>query len=164
MVLENLKNLPHLYHDPEHWKTLSYPLRPSVENVKVIESNCIGTVLLLGSTAELLEICDDALDLCNLYNNSKVKIKDWTTNTNFYDTIIIDGGLNLNSGLTDDVLTMSSMYSKRLIARVFNKKLFGMKYATYFPKQFEFSIIPETVLYESDSYNIYMWCFYENIY
>jgi hypothetical protein len=47
--------------DPDYWKQLTWPAAPDLDDYRIFERYCQGTVLLLGSTQLLLPLCTAAL-------------------------------------------------------------------------------------------------------
>ena len=117
-----------------HWTNPPYPLKPSDAEVEIYKENLIaGRTLLLGSTIQLLDICDAALDISPRYKHPKIIQGDWYAITGYYENIIADGSLNLcGTSLIDAVKPHCSVF----ISRVFSKKFSYMKYATHFYSEF----------------------------
>ena len=117
--------------------------------------------MLLGSTKDLLCLCDAALDIFPVYTDKKIVAGNWTDNDIFYQNIIGDGILNLNEVLCDQIIAMAKKNCRRLLVRVFNYKLPIMKVATYFPTANNFKIKPE-VIYHTKEYSFFKWDFESN--
>lgn len=146
----------------EYWGSdIPYPLSPSDEDVKeFMLSKVHGTTLLLGCTKKLIPISDYQMDIDPWYDGPNVIKQDWLTNKTFYSNIIGDGLFAFSKELTDGIIMMASKYSKRLIMRVFNKKLPTMKtgLAVYFPKKEDFIIEPDYSINRGD-YSFHIWDF-----
>jgi hypothetical protein len=146
--------------DKTYWGSeLPLPLSPSDSDVEVYKNYLKkGTTLMLGCTKKLIPLSDRQLDIDSWYNGNTVIKGDWVDNQNFYNNIIIDGGLNLNKKLCDNTIKMASKNCEVFISRSFKHKLDTMKVATHFPKASDFKIIPkEVVVY--DDYFFYIWEF-----
>ena len=65
--------------DPEYWTSLMWPAAPNLDDYKVFEGYCKGRVLLLGSTRLLLPLATEAWDVNPVYNDLKIKARDWFT-------------------------------------------------------------------------------------
>ncbi len=128
------------------------------EVAKYLELIEPGTIMLLGCTQKLLPLCDVALDLEPLFEDPKIKKMNWLENSDFYQTIIGDGVLNLGRELCHSIVEMASRHSAQLIVRSFNYKLAGMRYACYFPKAGDFEIRPKKTLI-FDEYSFFIWRF-----
>ena len=122
--------------DSAHWQNVRFPYSPNPEEVKLY-SKFIGDrqpVYMLGMTKALVCLTDVAVDL-NPIDIGKPCLKaDWRDLEGFEAGVMIgDGVLNLlGLGFVDKALSIS----KRLVCRVFLKKLPEMKYATFFPTEF----------------------------
>ena len=114
--------------------------------------------MLLGSTKDLLGLCDAALDVSPVYNDKKIIAGNWADNNIFYQNIIGDGVLNLNELLCDQIMAMAKKNCCRLVVRVFNYKLPIMKVAAYFPTPNNFETKPE-VFYCTEEYSFFKWNF-----
>ena len=146
-------NKKYLDHDP-HWSNLPYPLKPCDEEVKIYKKYKLdGTTLMLGSTLQLLDICDAAIDLAPRYNNPKITEGDWYNLTGGYDNIIADGAINLCS---ESLIDAVRPHCRRFISRVFSKKLPPMKYAELFYSEFPNAIKVAEI---NQSCPIFIWKF-----
>lgn len=118
----------------EHWINLPYPLKPCDSEVEVYRKNLIkGSTLMLGSTKQLLDICDVAVDLAPRYEHYKIIKGDWYNLFGFYENIIADGAINLTGpSLIDAIKPHCNIF----ISRVFAKKFPAMKYAELFYSEF----------------------------
>lgn len=129
-----MENRKEFLNDP-HWINLPYPLRPNPAEVEIFRENLLpGKTLLLGSTKDLLPLCDVAVDLDPKYEDSKLIYGDWYNISGDYENIIADGSLNWGA---EELLPIIEKHCKRFICRVFSEKLPGMKYATHFYSEFE---------------------------
>lgn len=147
------------YKDDAHWSNLTPPLSPSEADVLIYKHwRHVGSTLLLGHTKELLHLADVAVDLNPIGNEPKVMQGDWTMNGMMFTNIICDGGLTLSKDLCDRTLTMASKNCMIFISRVFHGKLPGMKYATHFPTDIDFTIKPSVSMILSD-YTFFRWDF-----
>lgn len=148
-----------MHTDKEYWTTLPPLVSPSNANAELFRQLIVGeTVLLLGSTKQLLDMATTAYDLCPKYDNPKIINRDWRTINSHFDTILGDGVFNFEKDLTDEVLTLASKYSQRLVVRTFVKHPTKPKYATTWPQASEFAITPK-VVESSEFYNFYVWDF-----
>lgn len=96
------------------------------------------------------------MDIDPWYISNTMIIGDWLDNKTKYNTIIGDGVFNFNKTLTIELLNMCSIYSDRLIIRVFNHKLSIMKIANYFPDTFH---IEPIIMEKQKDYTFYIWDF-----
>ena len=144
--------------DP-HWKNLTPPLSPSLEDVATYEHLIVDRpVLLLGSTKELLHLADAAIDAHPQYDDPKIVQQNWLEFHINVATVICDGGFNFNKPLTSALLAIFSTKCKRLIVRSFNRRLPEMKYALHFPTVLDFPIQPK--IHSFDEYaNFFVWDF-----
>lgn len=122
--------------DVLHWQNLKPPLCPNEQEVAVYRE-LIGDstpVYLLGMTKQLVELCDVAVDL-NPRDIGKPVIKsNWNDLSGFYAGAIIGDGIINLTGF--DFIQKSLSLTDKLICRVFMAKQPGMKYATFFPRDF----------------------------
>ncbi len=117
-----------------HWTNPPYPLKPCDAEVLEYKKYLIpGTTLLLGSTPQLIDLCDVALDIKPRISHHKIVQGDWYKLDKFYDNIITDGALNLTGPSLIDIVRPNC---KQFISRTFSKKFSYMKYATYFYTEF----------------------------
>ena len=144
-------------YDIDHFNNLNPPLCPNNDEITVYKKHLgTGKKLLLGYTKQLINLCDDAMDLnppANLI--SSIIKQDWFTITDFYDTIIGDGVLNLVGGKLVQYL---STHCNTLIIRFFTDKIDGMKYATNFRNNTIF-MLPDTIIHTQPSCKILIWKF-----
>ena len=84
-----------IHADRDYWTNLQWPAAPNNADYGVFEQYCKGKVLLLGSTKLLLPLCTEAWDINPVYNDPKIKARDWFTLDKHWDTVIIDGGLTI---------------------------------------------------------------------
>lgn len=146
--------------DKNYWASdLPHPLSPSDKDYRIFLSyRGYGTVLLLGCTRRLIGVATKVMDIDPWHEADYVIKQDWRTNTEKYDTIMIDGGLCFTKELCDDVLEMASKHCKTFVARSFNHRLDIMKIANYFPKREDFTIEPtETRIFKD--YSFFIWEF-----
>lgn len=80
-------------HMTDYWRNLTWPAAPNNRDYSIFSSYCRGSVLLLGSTALLLPLADEAWDIDPVYNDTKIQTKDWFTLNQHWDTVIIDGAI-----------------------------------------------------------------------
>jgi len=121
--------------DTQHWQNLKPPLSPNEYEVELFKLHIKGLnpVCLLGMTKELIPLCDFMVDINPIPQDKPVIKSDWKNLDKTSSVIICDGVLNLvDIGLIDHLLKLTD----KVICRVFLKKLDGMKYAKYFPKEF----------------------------
>ena len=124
-----------LLNDTAHWQNLKPPLCPNEQEISIYE-NLVkqrGPVCLLGMTRQLIHICDYMVDLNPIPQEKPVIKSDWVEFKMLADAIIGDGIINL-SGI--DLVPKIMEKCELFVCRVFLEKMDGMKYATYFPKQF----------------------------
>jgi hypothetical protein len=121
--------------DSAHWQGKPSPLSPNHREIDLYRS-LIGTrspVCLLGMTKGLARFCDLAVDLNPIEIGKPTLTADWNDLTGPFGAVVGDGVVNLAGyQLVDKMLSVAD----RFIARVFMEKLPGMKYATFFPKEF----------------------------
>ena len=147
--------------DRSYWSQVHpHPLAPNQADVSVYEQLLAGsqTILLLGNTPALMDLCTAALDSDPFIDDPKVIAGDWRENTERFDAIIGDGVLNFTSDLAEDVLAMAQGHCKLFVARSFSRKLDIMRIADNFPRADHFSIRPSEVI-ERDEYNFFIWRF-----
>ena len=124
-----------LIEDVDHWQNLKPPLSPNEYEIEIYRHYTKGhkPICLLGTTKELIGLCDYMVDL-NPTEKSKPVVKcDWKNFNDFSEVVIGDGVLNL---VGIDLVYHLLKNSKKVVCRVFLKKLEGMKYAQYFPSEF----------------------------
>jgi hypothetical protein len=145
-----------MINDPEFWTTLEWPAAPNQDDYAVFERYCRGKVLLLGSTKLLLPLCTEAWDLEPVYNDPKIRVKDWFSLNEHWDTIIIDGGLALGKDFTERLLPIVLDHCDRFISRTFLNPNWPTKYAVYFPRVYELDPQPEEHPV-NNVYTFYIW-------
>lgn len=124
-----------LLYDTDHWQNLKPPLCPDPREVEIYARLCgeARPVCLLGMTKELILLCDYMVDLNPIPQEKPVIRNSWEDFEGHAEVILGDGVLNLAGiGLVQTL----SRKCKKLVCRVFLKKLDGMKYATHFPNDF----------------------------
>jgi hypothetical protein len=124
-----------LLEDTHHWHNLQPPLAPNEYEVEIYRHHIKGLVpvCLLGMTKPLIPLCDFMVDANPVRAEKKVIKCDWNDLKERSSVVIGDGVLNLcGVELAHKMLTLAD----KAIFRVFLKKLEGMKYAKYFPKEF----------------------------
>lgn len=135
--------MDNLLEDTEHWQNLKPPLSPNIEEVEIYKNQVKGMqpICLLGMTKELIPMCDYMVDLNPIKTSKKVIQCDWLNLEECSEAIIGDGVINL-AGMR--LVNSMRKICRKLVCRVFTKKLPGMKYATNFPDNFPDSrlIIP----------------------
>ena len=145
--------------EKDYWASLTPPLAPSSHDVEIYKTNLIeGSTLLLGSTKQLLDLCDIALDVSPVYQDKKIIVGDWVNNEMFFENIIGDGVLNFNQNLCNQLLEMAEKNCNQFLVRVFNYKMPIMRVADYFPSTKIFHIRPK-VIFSNTEYSFYKWDF-----
>jgi len=145
-----------IHADKDFWTTLKWPAAPNLEDYRVFEQYCSGRVLLLGSTKLLLPLCAEAWDLEPKYDNPKIKNRDWFTLDEYFDTILIDGGLSFGEKFCKDLLEVVLPNCDRFVARVFLNPNWPTKYACYFPRADE--LTPQPIEHPiNEVYTFYIW-------
>ena len=145
--------------EKDYWASLTPPLAPSSHDVEIYRTNLIeGSTLLLGSTKQLLDLCDIALDVSPVYQDKKIIVGDWVNNEMFFENIIGDGVLNFNHNLCNQLLEMAEKNCNQFLVRAFNYKMPMMRVADYFPSTKIFQIRPE-VIFSNTEYSFYKWDF-----
>lgn len=122
--------------DTDHWQNLIPPLSPNDYEIEIYRHHTKGLspICLLGTTSKLVPLCDFMIDLNpNIVSEKEVLKKDWRNFEKFSEVTIGDGVLNLEG---QDLVYDLLKFTKKVICRVFLKKLEGMKYAKYFPTSF----------------------------
>ena len=145
--------------DIDHFSNLPLPLYPNEYEVSIYEKYKVtGKVLLLGYTKQLIHLCDEAMDInppkINKTNKNIIN-QDWFTITEYYDTIIGDGVLNLVGG---ELVEFLSKHCDTLIIRFFTEKINGMKYATQFRYNTSF-LLPDIIIETQPLCKILIWNF-----
>jgi hypothetical protein len=142
--------------DKEFWTNLKWPAAPNEDDVRVFSSYCVGRILLLGSTKLLLPLVNEAWDLEPKYADPKIKNRDWLSLDEYFDTIIIDGGLAFGKEFTERLLPIVLAYCDRFVARAFLNPNWPTKYACYFPRADELTPQP-TEHPINEVYTFYIW-------
>ena len=75
-----------MYADKDYWIGLQWPAAPNLDDYSVFSNYCTGRVLLLGSTKLLLPLCTEAWDVNPVYDDPKIKSRDWFTLDQHWDT------------------------------------------------------------------------------
>ena len=142
--------------DKRYWAGLHWPAAPNSDDYAVFEHYCAGRVLLLGSTKRLLPLCTEAWDLMPVYDDAKIKQRDWFSLDEHWDTIIIDGGLSYGEEFTKRLLPVVLSHCDRFISRTFLNPNWPTKYAVYFPNATELDPVPlEHPI--NEVYTFYIW-------
>jgi hypothetical protein len=142
--------------DIKYWTSLKWPAAPNLEDYNVFESYSTGRILLLGSTKLLLPLVTEAWDLEPVYDDVKIKVRDWFTLDEHWDTIIIDGGLAFGEQFCKDLLKAVLPNCDRLVARAFLNPNWPTKYACYFPRAEE--LTPQPLEHPiNEVYTFYIW-------
>ena len=145
-----------MHDDLNFWCNLQWPASPNDNDVQIFKEYSYGKTLLLGSTKQLLTLCDEAWDLNPKYDNCKIIHKDWLTINEQWDTIIGDGVLCFDKTFTDQLLTLLTQNCDNLVIRSFLNPSWVTKYATYFPRYYELDPQP-TVIPINNIYAFYIW-------
>lgn len=145
-----------MHQDKDYWRNLKWPAAPNNDDYNVFRSYCVGNVLLLGSTRLLLPLCNEAWDLEPKYDNPKIINRDWFTLDQYWDTILIDGGLAFGKEFTERLLPIVLSHCNRFVARVFLNPNWPTKYAVYFPQAHELNPQP-TKHPINEVYTFYIW-------
>ena len=145
-----------LYNDKHYWTALKWPAAPNLDDYRVFEQYCTGRVLLLGSTQLLLPLATEAWDLEPVYDDPKIKQRDWFNLNEHWDTIIIDGGLSFGMEFTYQLLPIVLANCDRFVSRSFLNPNWPTKYACYFPRANE--LTPQPVEHPvNEVYTFYIW-------
>ena len=129
-------NLEKLITDKDNWHGRNPPFCPNLEEVEIYKklTKDQHPICLFGVTKELGDLCDFAIDLNPVpYPKFTVKANWFDIKNQFINCIIGDGVVNLYG---NELIEHVSTISKTFVARVFMKKLDGMKYAKFFPTDF----------------------------
>jgi hypothetical protein len=129
--------------DPQYWTGLQWPAAPNQDDYRVFESYCTGRVLLLGSTKLLLPLATEAWDIDPVYNDPKIKVRDWFNLDQHWDTIIVDGALSYGLEFTHQLLPIVLANCDRFVSRTFLNPNWPTKYACYFPRAHELNPQPQ---------------------
>lgn len=142
--------------DEQFWSNLIWPAAPNLDDYNVFESYCKGQVLLLGSTKLLLPLATEAWDVNPVYDDSKIKPKDWFTLDEHWDTIIVDGALAFGEDYCKQLLAAVLPNCDKFVARAFLNPNWPTKYAVYFPRKEELDPQPEEHPI-NEVYTFYIW-------
>ena len=142
--------------DKHYWTALTWPAAPNLDDYRVFESYCTGRVLLLGSTQLLLPLCTEAWDLEPVYDDPKIKQRDWFNLDEHWDTVIIDGGLSFGMEFTYQLLPIVLAHCDRFVIRTFLNPNWPTKYAVYFPQAHELTPQPQEHTI-NEVYSFYIW-------
>lgn len=142
--------------DKNYWTQLTWPAAPDQADYRVFEQYCTGRVLLLGSTKLLLPLSTEAWDVNPVYDDPKIKVRDWLSINEYWDTIILDGGLSFGKEFTERLLPIVLAHCGRFVARVFLNPSWPTKYACYFPCAEELIPVP-TEHPINEVYTFYIW-------
>ena len=145
-----------MINDPEYWTKLQWPAAPNDDDYRVFEQYCTGRVLLLGSTQLLLPLCTEAWDLAPVYDDPKIKVRDWFTLDEHWDTIIVDGALAFGEEFCKDLLKIVLPNCDCFVARAFLNPNWPTKYACYFPRADELTPQPQEHSI-NEVYSFYIW-------
>jgi hypothetical protein len=145
-----------IHSDKAYWTQLTWPAAPNTDDYRVFSSYSKGKVLLLGSTKLLLPLCTEAWDLEPVYDDPKIKIRDWFTLDEHWDTVIIDGALAFGKDYCEKLLKAVLPNCDRLVARAFLNPNWPTKYAVYFPCADELTPQPQEHPI-NEVYTFYIW-------
>ena len=145
-----------IHDDIEYWTALTWPAAPNEDDYRVFSSYCTGRVLLLGSTKMLLPLCTEAWDINPVYNDPKIKSRDWFTLDQHWDTVIIDGALSYGMEFTYQLLPIVLANCDRFVSRTFLNPSWPTKYAVYFPRANELNPVPQEHPV-NEVYSFYIW-------
>lgn len=145
-----------MYSDNDFWSTLQWPAAPNLDDYRVFEQYCQGTVLLLGSTKLLLPLCTEAWDINPLYADPKIKQRDWFTLDTYWDTIIVDGALAFGQEYCEKLLKVVLPNCDRFVARAFLNPSWPTRYACYYPRAEELTPQPQEHPI-NEVYTFYIW-------
>lgn len=145
-----------IHEDINYWTTLKWPAAPNIDDYRFFEQECDGRVLLLGSTKLLLPLATEAWDVNPKYSDSKLKNRDWFSIDEYWDTIILDGGLSFGKEFCNNLLLKVLPNCSKFVVRAFLNPSWITKYAVYFPRVFELS--PQPLEYPINNiYTFYIW-------
>jgi hypothetical protein len=145
-----------IHNDKEYWTNLKWPAAPNSDDYAVFERYCTGRVLLLGSTKLLLPLATEAWDLEPVYNDPKIKVRDWFSLDKHFDTIIVDGALAFGEEFCKDLLKIVVSNCDRFVARAFLNPSWPTRYACYFPRADELTPQPQEHPI-NEVYTFYIW-------
>jgi hypothetical protein len=101
-------------------------------------------------------LCTEAWDLEPVYNDAKIKQRDWFSLDEHWDTIILDGGLSYGKEFTNRLLPIVLSHCNTFISRVFLNPNWPTKYAVYFPRAEE--LTPQPLEHPVNKvYTFYIW-------
>jgi len=142
--------------DKEYWSQLAWPATPNADDVEVFRRYCRGQVLLLGSTQPLLPLAHQAWDINPVYDDPKIKQRDWFALDEHWNTIIVDGALSYGKEFAQRLLPLVLEHCDRFVSRTFLNPSWPTKYAVYFPRAYEMTPVPRehTV---NEVYSFYIW-------
>lgn len=140
----------------DYWRNLTWPAAPNLNDYEIFQRYCKGRVLLLGSTKLLLPLCTEAWDLEPVYDDAKIKSKDWFSLDEHWNTIIIDGGLAFGKEFTKRLLPRILKNCDCFVSRTFLNPSWPTKYACYFPRREELNPQPQE-LCVNEVYTFYIW-------
>ena len=142
--------------DNSYWTSLTWPAAPNLDDYRVFEQYCTGSVLLLGSTELLLPLCTEAWDIEPRYADPKIIARDWFTLDKQWDTIILDGGLAYGEEFTNRLLPIILKNCNTFVTRAFLNPNWPTKYACYFPRAHELTPVPQEHPI-NEVYTFYIW-------
>ena len=145
-----------IHDDIEYWTALTWPAAPNEDDYRVFSSYCTGRVLLLGSTKMLLPLCTEAWDVNPVYNDPKIKQRDWFNLNEHWDTVIVDGALSYGMEFTHQLLPIVLANCDRFVSRTFLNPNWPTKYACYFPRAHELNPVPQEHPV-NEVYTFYIW-------
>ena len=145
-----------IHDDIEYWTALTWPAAPNEDDYRVFSSYCTGRVLLLGSTKMLLPLCTEAWDVNPVYNDPKIKQRDWFNLNEHWDTVIVDGALSYGMEFTHQLLPIVLANCDRFVSRTFLNPNWPTKYACYFPQVHELNPVPQEHPV-NEVYTFYIW-------
>lgn len=140
----------------EFWQSLVWPAAPNLDDYDVFKNFCSGRVLLLGSTRLLLPLCTEAWDLEPVYDDPKIRQRDWFSMDSYWDTVIIDGGLSYGKEFADRLLPIVLNNCDRFVSRTFLNPSWPTTYAVYFPRAEELTPVPQEHKI-NQVYSFYIW-------
>jgi len=142
--------------DLQYWTGLQWPAAPNQDDYRVFSSYCTGRVLLLGSTKLLLPLCTQAWDIEPVYDDAKIKQRDWFSLNEHWDTIIVDGALSFGIEFTNQLLPLVLAHCDRFVSRTFLNPNWPTRYACYFPRADELTPQPQEHSI-NEVYTFYIW-------
>lgn len=145
-----------LHKDTEFWRSLHWPAAPDLDDVDIYRQYCSGSVLLLGSTRQLLSLCTQAWDLEPKYPDARIQNRDWLTLDQHYDTIIGDAVLCFTPEFTNQLLPVILGHCDTFITRSFLRPDWKTTYAEYFPVAADLTPAPVQIPI-NEVYTFYTW-------